>query len=146
LEKGNFHGEIDKYAQLLEKEQTTKAEDLRKAEALQEELDSLVASKQQLLAEVDGHEKTISKLQEKMQTIEQQLTDRFFTELKEKTDLLAKETAKASSLNALINNLKSQESNVQMEMAKVKAEGKLMSDKYNRMTSEHSHAFSVSLD
>jgi hypothetical protein len=44
-----------------------------------------------------------------MQTAEQQLTDRFSTELKEKTDLLAKETAKATSLNALINNLKSQE-------------------------------------
>jgi hypothetical protein len=80
-----------------------------------------------------------------MQTTEQQLTDRFTKELKEKTDLLAKETAKATSLSALINNLKSQESSVKTEMAKVKAEGKAMSDKYNRLTLEHSQAFIVSL-
>jgi chromosome segregation ATPase len=146
LEKGNFRGEIDKYAQLLEREQTIRVEDLKKAEALQKELESLVASKKQLLTEVAGLQKTISDLQEKMQGAAQGLTDRFTAELKEKTDLLAKETTKAASLNTLINNLKSQESNAKMEIAKVKAESKLMSDKYNRMAAEHSQAFSVRKD
>jgi chromosome segregation ATPase len=146
LEKGNFRGEIDKYAQLLEREQTIRVEDLKKAEALQKELESLVASKKQLLTEVAGLQKTIRDLQEKMQGAAQGLTDRFTAELKEKTDLLAKETTKAASLNTLINNLKSQESNAKMEIAKVKAESKLMSDKYNRMAAEHSQAFSVRKD
>jgi chromosome segregation ATPase len=146
LEKGNFRGEIDKYTQLLEREQITKVEDLKKAEVLQEELESLVASKKQLLTEVDSLQKTISGLLEKMQDAAQELTDRFTTELKEKTDLLAKETAKAASLNTLINNLKDQEGNVKMEIAKVKAESKLMNDKYNRIAAEHSQAFSVRKD
>lgn len=145
LEKGNFRGEIEKYVQLLEQEQTTKAEDLKKAEALQKELDSLVATKKQLLAEIEVLEKTVSNLEENMQTTEQQLTNRFTAELKEKIDLLSKETANSTGLNTLINNLKGQESNVKMEMAKVKAESKLMTDKYNRMATEHSQAFSVKL-
>lgn len=144
LEKGNFRKEIDKYAKMLEHEQSTKAEDFKKVDALQGQLESLVDSKKQLLAEVDGLQKTICDLQEKMQSAEQQLTDRFTTELKEKTELLAKETAKVTNLNSLISNLRTQESNVKIEMSKLSAESKLINDKYNRMASEHSQAFSVS--
>ncbi|KAH5154796.1 hypothetical protein HBI25_096140 [Parastagonospora nodorum] len=142
LEKGNFREEIDKYAKMLEHEQSTKAEDFKKVDALQGQLESLVDSKKQMLAEVDGLQKTIGDLKEKMHSAEQQLTDRFTTELKEKTDLLAKETAKVTNLNSMISNLRTQESNVKMEMNKLSAESKLINDKYNHMASEHSQAFS----
>jgi chromosome segregation ATPase len=144
LEKGNFREEIDKYAKMLEHEQSTKSEDFKKVDALQGQLESLVDSKKQLLAEVDGLQKTIGDLQEKMQSAEQQLTDRFTTELREKTELLAEETAKVTNLSGLISNLRTQESNVKMEMSKLSAESKLINDKYNRMASEHSQVFSVS--
>ena len=143
LEKGNFRGEIDKYAQLLEQEQSTKAEDLKKAEALQKELETLTTSKKQLLSEIDELQKTINDLQEKMQAAEHKITDRFTTELKASADLLAKETAKSASLNTLVNTLKEHESNIKMEMEKVKAENKMVNEKYSRIAAEHSQAFSV---
>jgi chromosome segregation ATPase len=129
---------------MLEHEQSTKAGDFKKVDALQGQLESLVDSKKQLLAEVEVLQKNIGDLQEKMQSAEQQLTNRFTTELKEKTDLLAKETAKVTNLNSMISNLRTKESNVKMEMNKLSAESKLVNDKYNRMASEHSQAFSVS--
>jgi hypothetical protein len=144
LEKGHFRGETDKYAQLLEQEQTTKAEDLKKAKALQKEFETLVASKKQLLAEIEGLQKTISELQEKIQSTEHQITERFTTELQGKSDLLAKEAAKNASLNTLVNTLKGQESGLRLEMSKVKADSKSMNDKYDRMITEHSQAFLVS--
>lgn len=145
LEKGNFKDEIDKYAQLLDKEQSTKAEDLKKAEALQKELDTLTASKKQLLAEVEGLQKTIDDLQEKMQATEQQITDRFTAELKDKTDQLAKETTKSANLTAHLNGLEGQESNAKMEIAKLKADIELVNEKYDRVAAEHAQAFSVCL-
>lgn len=143
LEKGNFRGEVEKYAQLLEKEQTTRAEDLRRADALNRELESLAASKKQLLTEIEDLQKTTTDLQARIQATEQQVTDRFTAELKEKADLLAKETEKTASLTTLINTLKRNEKNFKMEIDKAKAETKLTSEKYNYMAAEHSHAFSV---
>ncbi|KAL5119576.1 hypothetical protein ACEQ8H_002422 [Pleosporales sp. CAS-2024a] len=146
LEKGNFRDEVDKYARLLQDEQATKTEDLKKVGVLQKELASLVASKKQLLAEVDGLQMTIGQLQDKMQVSEQHVTDRFTSALKEKTDLLAKEIAKSSALNTLINTLNGQESNAKMEVAKAKEENRLLNDKYSRIAAEHSTAFSKSND
>jgi chromosome segregation ATPase len=129
---------------MLEKEKSTKAEDFQNADALQKELETLATSKKQLLAEVDSLQKTISELQEKTQAAEQQITDRFTTELKTKTDLLAKESTKSTNLTNLINALKSQENNDKMAVEKLKAEKNSMTEKYNRMAAEHSQAFSVS--
>jgi hypothetical protein len=143
LEKGNFRGEIDKYARLLEQEQVTKAEDLKKADALQKELEALASSKMQLLGEIEGLQKFINDLQDKSQAAEQQLTDRFKAEIKEKAGLLENEAAKTVTLTSLINTLKEHESSVKMENEKVKAESKLLNEKYSRMAAEHSQAFSV---
>ncbi|KAF2822191.1 hypothetical protein CC86DRAFT_331032 [Ophiobolus disseminans] len=142
LEKGNFKDEIDKYAQLLDTEQANKAGELKKAEAHQEELKALRVSKKELLAEVEGLQKTISDLQEKMQAAEQQVTDRFTAELKAKTDQLAKETTKTTSLTTLLSTLKAHESNAKIEIEKLKTESKLVNEKYNRMAAEHAQAFS----
>jgi chromosome segregation ATPase len=143
LEKGNFRDEVTKYAQLLEDEKSNKAEHLKKVDAVQAELAVLTDSKKQLLAEVEGLQKTISDLQEKMKATEQEITDRFTAELKEKTELLAKEATKAANLNSFINNLKGQESSGKLEIAKVKAENKQLHEKYSCMAAEHSQAFSV---
>jgi chromosome segregation ATPase len=143
LEKGNFRDEIDRYAQLLKKDQATRADDLKNADALHEELKTLVSSRKQLLSEVDGMQKTISDLQDKLQSTEKRITDRFTAEVKEKTDSLAKETAKTMNLTSLINTLKGHESSAKMEIEKVKAESKLLTEKYNRMAAEHSQAFTV---
>lgn len=145
LEKGNLKDEIDKYVKLLEQEQSTKADDLEKADGLQKELETLVATKTQLLAEVEGLQKTITEMQEKSQAKEQKTTEQHAAELKAKTDLLAKETAKATGLTTLINNLKGQENNGKMALEKLRAGSKMINEKYNRMATEHSQAFSVSL-
>jgi len=145
LEKGNFKDELDKYAQMLEMEQSTKAGDLKKADALQKEVEALTDSKEQLLAETEALQKTISDLQEKTQASEQQITDRFTGELKEKTEQLARETAKVANLNKAINGLKGNESNGKMEIDKLRSENKMVTEKYNRMAAEHAQAFSVSI-
>jgi DNA repair exonuclease SbcCD ATPase subunit len=143
LEKGNFRDEIDRYAQLLEKDQATRADDLKKAEALHEELKTLASSKKQLLAEADSMQKTITELQDKSQSTKKQISDCFSAEVKEKADLLAKETVKTANLSTLINNLEGQETSAKTEIDRVKAESKLLNEKYNRMATEHSQTFSV---
>jgi chromosome segregation ATPase len=143
LEKGHFRGEIDKYVQLLEEEQATKSEDLKKAESLQTELETLTALKVQLNSKVESLNKTVSELQNKIQTSEQQITERFNTELHEKSNLLSKEYTKTANLNTLINTLKTQESNAKQDLIKAKAETKAANEKYSRMATEHSQNFQV---
>jgi DNA repair exonuclease SbcCD ATPase subunit len=143
LEKGNLRDEIDRYAQLLEKDRGTRVNDSKTADALHEELKTLASSKKQLLAEVDGMQKTISDLQDTSRSTEKQISDHFRAEVKEKTDLLAKETTKTANLTTLTNTLKDHESNAKMEIEKVKAESKLLTEKYTRMAAEHSQVFTV---
>ncbi|KAF2028644.1 hypothetical protein EK21DRAFT_101677 [Setomelanomma holmii] len=142
LEKGNFRSEVDRYKQLLEEEQATRFEDQKKADALQKELDELMTSNKQLLADTEGFKKTVNDLQEKMKAGEQATTDRYTAELKETSDLLAKETAKTAYLTTMVNNLKDLENRTRMEVEKVKAENKLTQEKFNRMAAEHSQTFS----
>jgi hypothetical protein len=143
LEKGHFRGEIDKYAKMLELEQATKAEDLQKAEALQKELETIATSKNELLLEVEGLEKTISELHEKVQTTEHEITARYTNKLQAKSNMLEKETIKTASLSATVNTLKEQESSAKQEMAKANAAIKTVTEKYSRMATEHSQTFSV---
>ncbi|KAH7092214.1 hypothetical protein FB567DRAFT_233977 [Paraphoma chrysanthemicola] len=142
LEKGNFRGEVDRYAKLLEEKTAERAEDLIKADSMQKELDNLAASNKQLLQDIEGFQKTVRDLQEKMQATEHNITNRFAAEIKEKTDLLVQETAKTANLNNLISSLKEHEAKVRMEVDKVKGECKLAQEKFNRMATEHSQAFS----
>lgn len=143
LEKGNFRGEVDRYAQLLQEKTAERVEDLKKAEVLQKQLQNLATLNQQLRAEIEGSQRTIHNLQEKMQAAEHDTTDRSTAELKEKTDLLAKETAKTANLTTLVNTLKGHEKNLQTEAEKIKAENKLTLEKFNRMVVEQSQAFTV---
>jgi DNA repair exonuclease SbcCD ATPase subunit len=143
LEKGHFRGEIDKYAKMLELEQVTKAEDLKKAEALQKELDTITTSKKQLLLEIENLQKTIGELHEKVWATEHDITARYATEIQAKSDMLDKESTKTANLNALINTLTVRESSAKQEVAKAKAENKTVTEKYNRMATEHSQTFSV---
>jgi chromosome segregation ATPase len=143
LEKGHFRGEIDKYAKMLELEQATRAEDLKTAQALQKELETIATSKKQLLLEVEGLEKTINELHEKVQVTKHEITARCTIELQAKSDMLEKESIKTASLNAMVNTLKEQESSAKQEMAKAKAEVKTVTEKYSRMVTEHSQTFSV---
>jgi chromosome segregation ATPase len=145
LEKGNFRGEIDKYAQLLEEEQVTKAEDLKKLEALQKELETLTASKQDLVSETDTLRKTIHGLEEKMMTAQQAAAARSTAELKVKDDQLAKESTKIAHLNTLIETLKGDGGNSKSEVEKLKTEFRSLKDKYTRMSAEHAAAFAASL-
>jgi hypothetical protein len=78
-----------------------------------------------------------------MQAAEHDTTDRSTAELKEKTDLLAKETAKTANLTTLIDTLKGHEKTLQTEAEKIKAENKLTLEKFNRMVAVHSQVFTV---
>ena len=57
--------------QLLEEERSTKAEDLRKVTGIEKELETLVDSKKQLLAESDTLRKALQDVQTKMKSSEQ---------------------------------------------------------------------------
>jgi chromosome segregation ATPase len=144
LEKGNFRGEIDKYTKLLEQEQSTKADELKKVVDLHKELETLVASKKQLQDETEVLRKTTGDLEEKTAAAEQKLVDRYTSELKAKDDQLGREATKIMSLNTLINSLKGDEGNNKKEVEKLRMELKNLNEKYTRMGVEHSKAFAVS--
>ncbi|CAI9625115.1 hypothetical protein GT037_007437 [Alternaria burnsii] len=141
LEKGNFRTEVDKYMQLLEEERSTKAEDLRKVTSIEKELETLVDSKKQLLAESDTLRKALQDVQAKMKSSEQEITDRFTTQLKSTADLLAKETQKTTALNTMINELKGGESTARLDADKSKKENKVLNEKYANQAAEHAQAF-----
>jgi chromosome segregation ATPase len=144
LEKGNLRTEIDNYVQLLEQERSTKEEDLRKVGALEKELETLMQSKKQLLAEVDTMRKTLQDLQAKMKLEEQAIIDRFTAELKATADLLTKETQNTTALNSMMSRLRGDESTAKLEADKVKKENKTLSERYSNQTAEHAKAFAVS--
>lgn len=151
LEKGNLKDEIDKYVKMLDKEQNTKAADLEKINGLQKELEALIGIKTELLVEVDRLQKVISDMQDKSQAAERKIADDFVEQLKIKADQLAKETAKSVQLATLLNQLKSQEANDKTANGKtandkLKADNKMIKEKYDAMSSEHAQAFKVSRD
>jgi DNA repair exonuclease SbcCD ATPase subunit len=143
LEKGNFRTEIDKYMHLLEQERSTKAEDLHKVGALEKELETLVESNKQLLAEVDTLRKALQDLQAKMQVDGQETADRFTAQLKSTVDLLSKETQKTTALNTMISQLKGGESTARLEAEKAKKENRALNEKYSNQAAEHAKAFAV---
>jgi chromosome segregation ATPase len=128
---------------LLEEERSTKAEDIRRVDDLQKELDTLVDSKKQLLAEIDTLRREVETLQGKMKASEQEITDRFTAELKSKTDLLMKETQKTTALNTMISQLKGGESTARLEADKAKKEVTALNERYANQAAEHSKAFTV---
>jgi predicted nucleic acid-binding Zn-ribbon protein len=128
---------------LLEEERSTKAEELRKVDDLQKELDTLVDTKKQLLTEIDTLRKEIETLQDEMKAAEQEITDRFTAELKSKVDLLMKETQKTTALNTMISQLKGGESTARLEAEKVKKEIKALNERYANQAAEHVKAFTV---
>ncbi|KAJ4370301.1 hypothetical protein N0V86_009038 [Didymella sp. IMI 355093] len=136
---------VDKYKELLEQESARKAEDLKTANALQKELETLVASKKQLHAENETLRKTTIDMLEQLNTTEQRVTERFTNELKVKAEQLQKETTNTTSLNNLVNSLKDTESTVKKELEKSKSENRLLSVKYSNQASEHAAAFMVGL-
>jgi predicted nucleic acid-binding Zn-ribbon protein len=144
LEKGNLRTEIDNYVQLLEQERSTKEEDLRKVGALEKELETLIQSKKQLLAEVDTMRKTLQDLQAKMKLDGQAIIDRFTAELKATADLLTKETQNTTALNSMMSRLKGDESTAKLEADKAKKENKTLNERYNNQAAEHAKAFVVS--
>ncbi|KAI4623462.1 hypothetical protein J4E80_003272 [Alternaria sp. BMP 0032] len=141
LEKGNFRTEIDNYAHLLEQARSTKEEDLRKVDALGKELETLVESKKQLLAEADTLRKALEDVQAKTKADEQATTDRFTAELKSTADLLAKETQKNTALNTMISQLKGGESTARLEAEKAKKENRALNERYSNQAAEHGKAF-----
>ncbi|KAF2126774.1 hypothetical protein P153DRAFT_424744 [Dothidotthia symphoricarpi CBS 119687] len=141
LEKGNFRTEIDKYKQLLEQQQSCGTEDLKKADDLQKEVETLVTSSQRLMTENETLRDRINDMEEQKKTAEQTLADGYTEELRSKTELLAKEGVKTMSLNVLVNALKSGESNAKKEVDKVKAENKMLGEKYKNQAAEHATAF-----
>lgn len=143
LEKGNFRTEVDKYKELLEQETAKQAEDLKTAEELQKELETLIFSKKQLQEENETLRKTTTDMLEQLKNTEQRVTDRFTKELEDKVEELQKETAKTASLNTLINTLKNGESTTKKELDKAKSENRLLSVKYTNQASEHATAFTV---
>ena len=130
--------------QLLEEERSTKAEDLRKVTGIEKELETLVDSKKQLLAESDTLRKALQDVQTKMKSSEQEITDRFTTQLKSTADLLAKETQKTTALNTMISQLKGGESTARLDADKSKKEYKVLNEKYAHQAAEHAQTFTVS--
>ncbi|KAL6708611.1 hypothetical protein ACN47E_002592 [Coniothyrium glycines] len=141
LEKGNFRTEIDKYRLLLESELSTKVEDARKAEALQKELKTLATVKQQLVSESDTLRHLVTQLQEQLENKEEQVAQRFVTDLKIKTEELAKESQKAAGLTAMIAILKDAGNSARLEADKANQDLKLLGEKYKNQTAEYTNAF-----
>ena len=144
LEKGNFRTEVDKYKELLDLEIARKAEDLRTAESLQKELETLVSSKKQLQEENQTLRKTTIDMLEQLKNTEQRVTDRFTKELQAKAEELQKEADKTTALSTLVENLKNLESTSKKELEKLKRDNRLLSVKYTNQASEHAAAFTVS--
>ncbi|KAF2851606.1 hypothetical protein T440DRAFT_54117 [Plenodomus tracheiphilus IPT5] len=142
LEKGNFRNEIDNYRQLLEKEHIAKAVELKKADTLEEELRTLVASKTLLLAEVDGLRKALQDLQAKMQQTEQQLAEKFTAELKSQAHQIEEKTQKIMDLKSLVDLNKLDATTTQMQAEKLGQENATLKEKYGQQTAEHAQAFS----
>jgi DNA repair exonuclease SbcCD ATPase subunit len=143
LEKGNFRTEVNQYKELLEQETKRKTEDLEAADALQKELETLVASKKKLQDENQTLRRTTTDMLEQLNNTEQRVTDRFAKELQAKVEELQKETVKTTTLNTLIDNLKDVESTSKKELDKLKSENRLLSVKYTNQASEHAVAFKV---
>ena len=143
LEKGNFRTEVDQYKELLKQETVRKGEDLKAADTLQKELETLVASKKKLQDENQTLRKTTTDMLEQLNNTEQRVTDRFAKELQAKVEELQKESVKTTTLNTLINNLKNIESTSKKEIDKLKSENRLLSVKYTNQASEHAAAFKV---
>ncbi|KAH6625412.1 hypothetical protein C7974DRAFT_360584 [Boeremia exigua] len=146
LEKGNFRTEVEKYKELLEQEKTKKAENLKAANALQKEFEASASSAKQLQAENDTLRKTTTEALEQLKTTELKVTERFAKELAAKSEELQKESAKLTSLNALINTMKSSEAATKKDLEKIKNEHRLLSVKYNNQTTEHAAAFQKAND
>ncbi|KAF3009896.1 hypothetical protein E8E13_010852 [Curvularia kusanoi] len=140
LEKGNFRTEVDKYKALLENETASKAEDVKTADALHKELETLISSKKQLEAENDMLRKTTADMLEQIKNAEQKVTDRFSKELAAKSEELQKLSVKAASLNSLMNTLKSDETTAKKELEKLKNENRLISVKYTNQAAEQASA------
>jgi DNA repair exonuclease SbcCD ATPase subunit len=143
LEKGNFRTEVDKYKELLEQETARKAEDLKTADTLQKEVETLISSKKQLQAENETLQKSVTDMLEQLKDTEQRVTERFVKELEAKAEELQKATAESASLNTQVNTLKTGESNIKKELDKIKSENRLLSVKYTNQASEHATAFTV---
>lgn len=124
--------------QLLEKEHATEAEDLRKADAMQKELETIAASNKQLLVEVDALRQKLEEHQGKTNT-DQQSTEK----LKLITGQLAEERKTTAALMAKITNLGESEHIARLDADKAKKEHKTLSEKYSNQAAEHAKAFVV---
>ncbi|ENI09207.1 hypothetical protein COCC4DRAFT_56729 [Bipolaris maydis ATCC 48331] len=138
LEKGNLRTEVDKYMQLLEKEHATKAEDLRKADTMQKELETVTASNKQLLIEIDALRQKLEEHQGKAKA-DQQSTE----ELKLIADQLAEEKKKTAALMTKIADLGEIERIARLDADKARKEHKTLSEKYSNQAAEHAKAFTV---
>ncbi|KAJ6195693.1 hypothetical protein J3E72DRAFT_402779 [Bipolaris maydis] len=136
LEKGNLRTEVDKYMQLLEKEHATKAEDLRKADTMQKELETVTASNKQLLIEIDALRQKLEEHQGKAKA-DQQSTE----ELKLIADQLAEEKKKTAALMTKIADLGEIERIARLDADKARKEHKTLSEKYSNQAAEHAKAF-----
>lgn len=121
-----------------------KAKDLATAEALQRELEGLVALKEQLQADNNTLRATTTDMLEQLKTTEQRVTDRFVDQLKVKAEQLQKETSKTTSLGTLVTTLKDSETTVRKELDKLKSDNRLLTVKYTNQAAEHAAAFTVS--
>ncbi|KAH9866023.1 hypothetical protein J1614_008587 [Plenodomus biglobosus] len=141
LEKGNFRNELDNYKSLLNKEQTTNASDLKKLEALEKELRTVAASKKLLLAEADSLRDILRDNQEKMQLLEQNISDKFKAELKLKADEVTREAQKNMELKSLVDLRKADGKAAQMQAEKLSQENATLKEKYDQQAAEHAQAF-----
>lgn len=143
LEKGNFRTELEKYKTLLEKETTSNVENLQMADALQQELATLVSTKKQLQEENESLRKSTTDQLEQLKKVERKVTDRFIDELASKSEELQKESAKVVSLDALLSTLKSSEISTKKDFEKLKNDNRLLSVKYHNQAAEHARTSSV---
>lgn len=124
--------------QLLEKEHSAKAEDLRKADAMQKELETVVASNKQLLVEVDALRQKLEEHQGRTKA-DQESTE----ELKLITGQLAEERKTTTALVTKMTGLEESERIARLDADKANKEHKTLSEKYSNQAAEHAKAFVV---
>lgn len=140
LENGNFRNELDKIV-ALEKALKKYGNTLDVVFAMWSYDHTNMISLEEV--KLEAVEEAVAELQEKREAAEKQLTERFTAELKDKDDLLAKESMKNASLNTLVSSLQSNECAMKNELAKLQVDNQNLTEKYSHMASEHAKLFSV---
>jgi chromosome segregation ATPase len=144
LDKGLVKQQFTELQEELERFKISKVEDIKKLEDLHKEVNSLLAVKNSLSGEISTLRKALSELQDRIKIEQQQATDRYDQEVRQKTEQIAKEEQKAAGLHKLVTELKNRNCDTQKELNEQTKTNKAQQEKFDNLSRAHAKAFNVS--